>query len=128
MQCSVSFIVHTVYIAVSIRDQQLHHVQVTITVDEMEGTRVSVICSYTSHITHHRSYYSTKERSPYRIALKFGRYKNLRIAVFERFFEIISQIRCSNTTHPRTNEFMGGAYLSIYNYVTKMSTDLQEAK
>ena len=37
-----------------------------------------------------------------RIALKFGGSKNLRIAVFERFIEIISRIRCSN-------EFMCGA-------------------
>ena len=47
----------------------------------------------------------------YRIALKFGRSKNSQIPVFKRFVEIISQIRWP---HPLTNEFMGEAYLSIY--------------
>ncbi len=44
----------------------------------------------------------------YRIALKIGRSKNSRIAVFERFVDII----CSKTPHLCTNEFMGGACLS----------------
>ena len=37
MKWSVSIFVPTVYIAVSIRDQQLHHVQLTFPVDKVGG-------------------------------------------------------------------------------------------
>ena len=51
-------------------------------------------------------------KNNYRIARLFGESKNLQIAIFEYFVEIISRIRCLNMPHSRTNEFMGGAHLS----------------